>query len=212
MFYLPAMNGPCKTGLRNWRTDARSWKIIYDMATGLSCIHVSFCQPLHASAITFVSHRFPFQTLGFLNLAVLVTDFTTYFLTHLGHPPPWLIADFLQRRMAFLPPLPCTLPNLLTIKKCLCSTWVGIYHILDKMQALCHHFWLRRCPRLGKFLRYTWWLGKESPDRWKTSAKVPFLLIFPKLHQCSQLIWTYQPCWLPANESALWLSRASDGF
>lgn len=212
MFYPPAMNDPCKTGLRNWRTDACPWKIIYYMATGLSCIHVSFCQPLHASAITFVSRRPPFQTLGFLDLAVLVIDFATYFLTHLGYPPLWFLTDFLQRWTAFLSPLPCTLPNPLTIKKCLCRTRVVIYHTLDKMRAPCHHFWLQRCPRLGKFLRYTWWLGKESPDRWKTSEKVQFLWIFPKLHQCSQLIWTYQPCCLRANESALWLSRASDGF
>lgn len=126
------------------------------------------------------------QTPGFLNLAVLVIDFTSYVLNHLGRPPPWLLASFMRRGTAFLPPLPCTLPNLLLMKKRPCRKWLVIYHTLDKMQALCHRFWLQRCPRPGKFLKCTWWWGTESPGGWKTSEKVQFLLIFPELHQCSQ--------------------------
>lgn len=92
--------------------------------------------------------------------------------------PHWFLASFLPT-LALHP----ALPTHYVMTK---WTWASSYHTLDKMLAGCHPFWLQRCPRLGKFLRCTWWQGKESPDGWKTSEKVQFLWIFPKLHQCSQ--------------------------
>lgn len=49
------------------------------------------------------------QTRRFLNLAVLVIDFTGYVLTRLSHPPHWFLASFVQRWTAFLPNL-CLAP------------------------------------------------------------------------------------------------------
>lgn len=167
------------------------------ITNGLSCIHLSGSQHQKDASTTmhafYIHHSSDLllQTPRFLSLAVLVIDSTSYALNHLDHPPHththtafWLASC--RDELPSSRPLPSTLPNLLTMKKCPGRKWFVIYHTLDKMRALCHHFWLQRCPRPGKFLRCTWWLGMESPDEWKTSEKVRFLLIFPKLRQYSQ--------------------------
>ena len=108
---------------------------------------------LHSSSDRFFTQVSFLPTLEFQELAVLVIGLTSSVLTHRGHPPHWFLADFMQRWAAFfLAPLAPPSPAL---KKHPCRKGFVSYRTLDKTLALCHRFWLQRCPRLGRSLRCT---------------------------------------------------------
>ena len=64
------------------------------------------------------------QTLGFLNLPVLVTDFTGSVLIHHSYPPFQFLASCRDEMACPPPTFSLHLPHLLTLKKCPCRKFL----------------------------------------------------------------------------------------
>ena len=67
-----------------------------------------------------LGHQGSPQTLGFLNLPVLVTDFTGSVLIHHSYPPLQFLASCRDEMACPPPAFSLHLPHLLTLKKCPC--------------------------------------------------------------------------------------------
>lgn len=124
--------------------------------------HPCFCLPappciyFYTHHLTGSSHRFPSSNTG-VSRASSSSHWSYKLCSYPSWPSSSLISGWLHEAMSCL--LPCTFrappPFPPAMKKHPCRKGFVSYRTLDKTLALCHRFWLQRCPRLGRSLRCT---------------------------------------------------------